>query len=578
MRIWQVCTIWISISLQIFCVWPPPKLFEHGSTVLWLSPSADIVGAETSCSYWEKPQILLSGLSGYLVKTDCTSHVEPEFITAEIVRNFRRRLSSCTFVPWKFHARKEKFEPDPTSIETNFIRRIRVQRAPWSMVNGAEEAYALEINEEGEALIQVHSRLGTIHAFNTLVQLFYRHSDTEKVYYTNLVPLKIEDAPTFRHRGLNLDISRNIITPEDVKRTIKGLAFNKFNRLHLHASDAQSWPLEIPSMPELAAEGAYYASQIWTVSDLRDVQSFGMRQGVEVYVEIDMPGHTGSIHPSHPDLLTSFNRKPWDKFSPQPPAGQLKLANKEVDDFVALLLRDLLPRSRPFSDLFHLGGDELPAAAWDMSPSEVRPLLQAFLDHAVNVTQSYGITPVIWEEHVLDYNLTLPENAIIQAWRGSKPDRHSSLAQLVTRGHQALFGSNDHWYLDCGHGGWVDPDPTNPQSPIRSPYLDYCSPMKNWREVLSYKPLDDIPSELHYLVQGGELHLWAEQTDSMNLDRNLWPRVAAAAPVLWNGEGKVGENSTRGLADMRERLNAMGIAAEPVTVTWCLMNPGNCVL
>ena len=46
--------------------------------------------------------------------------------------------------------------------------------------------------------------------------------------------------------------------------------------------------------------------------------------------------------------------------------------------------------------------------------------------------------------------------------------------------------------------------------------------------------------------------MWAEQTDGVNLDNNLWPRVAAAGEVLWRGKGVVSEDVTRRLAEMRE--------------------------
>ena len=120
--------------------------------------------------------------------------------------------------------------------------------------------------------------------------MFYKYSQANVGIYTPYAPLTVEDTPAFAHRGLNLDISRNIITPKEVMRTIEALAFNKFNRLHLHASDAQSWPLEIPALPDLAAKGAYREEQVWSVADLREVQSFGSHRGVEVYLEIDMPG------------------------------------------------------------------------------------------------------------------------------------------------------------------------------------------------------------------------------------------------------------------------------------------------
>ena len=291
--------------------------------------------------------------------------------------------------------------------------------------------------------------------------------------YTPYAPLTIEDRPVFEHRGLNLDISRNPITPKEVMRTIDALAFNKFNRLHLHASDAQSWPLEIQSLPELAAKGSYHASQIWSVRDLRAVQSLGHLYGIEVYLEIDMPGHTASVHPAYPDLVASYNRKPWPSFSAQPCAGQLKLTSQPVMAFVTELLNDLLPRTAGFTSLFHLGGDEMYANAYNMTPSEVKPHLQAFVDYAISLVRGQGFTPIVWEEHLLDYNLTLESDVIVQTWRAGTKVTRSALAEVVNRGYKALFGPHSHWYLDCGHGGWLDPDPGNPKSPVKSPFTDY---------------------------------------------------------------------------------------------------------
>lgn len=58
----------------------------------------------------------------------------------------------------------------------------------------------------------------------------------------------------------------------------------------------------------------------------------------------------------------------------------------------------------------------------------------------------------------------------------------------------------------------------------------------------------------------------------------LWPRAAAAAEVLWRGRGEVGEESTRRLAEMRERLIARGVRAGMVQMEWGLMNKGGCIL
>lgn len=84
---------------------------------------------------------------------------------------------------------------------------------------------------------------------------------------------------------------------------------------------------------------------------------------------------------------------------------------------------------------------------------------------------------------------------------------------------------------------------------------------------LPYDLLADIPKSHQDLVLGGEVHMWAEQTDGMNLENNLWPRAADAEEILWRGKGQVSEDVKRRLAMTRELLNVKGILATPVQVT-----------
>ena len=113
---------------------------------------------------------------------------------------------------------------------------------------------------------------------------------------------------------------------------------------------------------------------------------------------------------------------------------------------------------------------------------------------------------------LLEWDLELPPDVVIQTWRST-----SSLSDVVAKGYRALFGPCEEWYLDCGYGTFIDPDPTNIYSPIKRPFPDWCAPYKNWRQILSFDPLKDIPEEKRHLVFGGEVHLWGELTDSANL-------------------------------------------------------------
>ena len=179
------------------------------------------------------------------------------------------------------------------------------------------------------------------------------------------------------------------------------------------------------------------------------MQAYGAARGVVVYVEIDLPGHATAIGRAFPELVVAANHEDWSRYALEPPAGQLKLDSPGVYPFLDKLLADLLPRVAPFSGFFHVGGDEVNRAAYELEPAVnasdpavLKPLIQALVDHLVGGVHEHGLTPVVWEEVLLDWNLTLPAETVVQTWRDN-----GALAAVLERGHRALFGANPYWYL-----------------------------------------------------------------------------------------------------------------------------------
>lgn len=161
------------------------------------------------------------------------------------------------------------------------------------------------------------------------------------------------DAPRFQHRGLNLDVSRNWYPVDSILRTIDALSWNKFNRLHIHMTDSQSWPLDIPALPQLSKKGAYQTGLSYTPADFSRIQTYAIERGIQVIVEFDMPGHTTSIGLSQPELIAAFNARPWTTYCAEPPCGSLKLNSSSVYKFLDVLFDDVLPRIKQYSSYFH---------------------------------------------------------------------------------------------------------------------------------------------------------------------------------------------------------------------------------
>ena len=537
---------------------------------------------------WSTVNRSLTSYRGSLLRNQTTrkDSSEAEYVVAAFERA-KTLIFSQRFVPRKFYPRNFTFEP-ALNENRRILKTLTVTLSKLDHVITKEhnltpshEAYQLHISESGHASIIAPTNRGAIYGLDTFAQLFYAHSHSATESYLPIAPVRIEDSPEFEHRGINLDISRNWIAPDDALRVLNAMAHCKLNRLHLHASDAQSWPLDVPNLPELAAKGAYDLSQIWSPQDLRRVQRHGELRGIEVYLEIDMPGHTTSVAASHPELVTAAYKEPWTMYAAEPPAGQLALQSPKVMEFLTALFNDLVPRNAEVASHFHFGGDEVNTRVYGLGsdPSitkdKIRAHVQEIMNHIFAIAKHYSQTPIVWEELLLEWNLTLPSNTIIQTWRSAE-----ALTHVLDRGHRVLFGSSTHWYLDCGHGAWLDPaSPSKPGPDPRAspPYLDECAPYKNWRTVYSYNPLAGLSPEHRRLVVGGEVHMWNELTDSVTLDGMLWPRAAAAAEALWTGMATpVSEDTTRRLAELRERLLLEGVAAGMVQMEWCLRNKGGC--
>lgn len=472
-------------------LWPEPTEIMTGNQIFWLNP--DSLTAVLRCDNGETwlagqdlrltpnildnlmtdafswAQLLLDKVPVFLGNRS-RNHGEAELTEARILRNAVRdtfkSISNSEFIPWKLHSRDSSFEP---TVDTphRYITTLEIQRKscpsdeklhPQTFFDG-DEAYEILIHNS-TAILRAEHTLGALRGLQTFRQLFYCHSGSSE-HYTNLAPITLSDHPKWRHRGISIDIARNPFQPRDLIRTIDAMASVKLNRLHVHATDSQSWPIEIPSLPTLARKGAYHPGLVWTTKDLEAVQSYGASMGISVFIEIDMPGHTASVAHAYPHLIAAFNELDWSTFAAEPLSGQLKLNSPDVTHFVSDVLNDLLPRVQSFTSLYHIGGDEvnLPAYLLDESvrsddPTTLQPLLQKFIDHVVDIVTGFGFQPIVWEEMLLDWNLTLPlaadgdqsatRGTLVQVWRNSK-----RIEEVLKMGHRVIFGDYGHWYLDC---------------------------------------------------------------------------------------------------------------------------------
>ncbi|QCE05636.1 hexosaminidase [Vigna unguiculata] len=144
---------------------------------------------------------------------------------------------------------------------------------------------------------------------------------------------------------LRCDTSRHYLPVNVIKQIIEAMSYAKLNVLHWHIIDEQSFPLEVPSYPNLW-KGSYSEWERYTIEDAHDIVNFSKMRGINVMAEVDVPGHAASWGVGYPDLWPSpFCKQPLD------------VSKKFTFDILSGILTDMR-KIFPF-ELFHLGGDEV---------------------------------------------------------------------------------------------------------------------------------------------------------------------------------------------------------------------------
>ncbi|KAI0146798.1 glycoside hydrolase family 20 protein [Pestalotiopsis sp. NC0098] len=590
----------LAAAAPVLAVWPAPESISTGNQTLWIDHSIQVTYnggivrwsslSHPSCRYgaidtnlgFNVPQLSWSddSASNAAMQHNATfsSH---DVVLGGVCRTLDAILDQG-FIPWKLYARNAVYETQPNASQAKtLITELQITQtgtdnsSTWKPVGGsADESYTLSLDLQGCAKIEAVSAVGVLRALETFTQFFYKHTDGS--IYTKMAPVDIQDAPKFPHRGILFDVARDYMPVQAILRTIDGMGQNKLNRLHLHITDSQSWPLEIPSIPELSQNGAYAPVAIYGTKDIDYIQKYAVLRGVEVILEIDTPGHIGIVAETFPDLITGWGAAPWTSYCAEPPCGQFRLNESKVDDFLDKLMDDLLPRVSPYSAYFHTGGDEVNFNVYNLDPtvgtndsSVIVPLLQKFTDKNHERVRKAGLVPLVWEEIPASYNVTIGDDVVVQSWLGS-----DAIDKLTKEGHQVIDSNYNFWYLDCGRGQFLNFE-NGEAFDTYYPFNDWCGPTKSWQLIYAHNPVANLTDDQAKLVLGGEAAVWSELIDEHNLDSLIWPRASAMGEVLWSGRvDATGENRSAieaapRLWDIRERMVARGIGASPVQMQFC---------
>ncbi|XP_042514163.1 beta-hexosaminidase 3 isoform X1 [Macadamia integrifolia] len=497
-----VCLVVACAGIEGLNLWPVPKSVSHGSQTLYMNKDFGLIFEGSK--YTDASGILKDGFSRFLEVVEA-GHV---------------------------------IDDNSTHLDHSSLLQglnVVISSSDDELQFGVDESYKLSIAATGSPRyvhLEAQTVYGALYGLQTLSQLGH-FNFTTRMIEVHHIPITIIDEPRFFYRGLLIDTSRHYQSLPMMKNAIDAMAYSKLNVLHWHIVDSQSFPLEIPSYPNLW-NGAFSLSERYTMADAAEIVNYAERRGINVLAEIDVPGHALSWGTGYPSLWPSRD-------CPEP----LDVSNEFTFKVIDGILSDF---RKVFKFRFvHLGGDEVNTSCWTTTPHVMKWLrkhnlneseaYQYFVLRTQKIAISHGYEIINWEETFNNFGKKLSPKTVVHNWLGG------GVAQkVVAAGLRCIVSNQDKWYLD---------------------HLD-----TTWQEFYMNEPLTNITNPMQQkLVIGGEVCMWGEHVDGSDLEQTIWPRAAAAAERLWSPYDNLAKDPkqvTGRLAHFRCLLNQRGIAAAPL--------------
>jgi len=400
------------------------------------------------------------------------------------------------------------------------------------------EGYRIGFYSHG-AKLEAATATGFLYGLITLGQMA-RGARLERSDYSFPTAGSIEDAPTSRFRGSHLDVARRFYGVEELSRFLAVLAWNKLNVFHWHLSDDEAWRVEIDAYPRLTEIGAWRglglplppllgtgpekSGGVYSKADVKALVARAARFGIEVIPEIDMPGHCYAMLLALPELQDPGENGLYGSIQ-HFPNNCLNPAVEAVYPALETILGEmveLFPGPR-----FHLGADEVPAAAWETSPlaNQMRdrlgatgapPLQASLLKRMQAFLTSKGKITGAWEEAAHGGGID-KANCYLVGWVNVEGSQ-----KLAADGYEVVVAPGQAYYLDMANSpDWHEPGAgwAGSSSPAETYAFD---PVANWSDGEKAKFI------------GVQACIWSEpMSDRAVFDRLVFPRLSAIAETGW---------------------------------------------
>ena len=492
---------------------------------------------------------------------------------------------------------------------------VKVTSASTELLLSTDESYTLSSSSYLNVVVEATTVFGARHALETLAQVVY-WNEASLGYEIAGPTVTIKDVPAFPYRGVMVDTARNFVALDTLHTIIRGMAASKLNTLHLHLSDTASFPLEMPTRPNMTIYGAYSNEEVYRVEDVIALRAFGLAHGVRVVPEIDQPGHArqgwqwGKEAGLGELVVCNEPGLSWTTTGVEPPPGQMNPTNPNVHVVLGEIYTELVKNFG--GSLYHLGGDEVIVgngvsgpSCWNDS-SKAKAVTDWIADHGYDRSDPqtfYGLWANFTKKSMASvqqtYKTQNKQLEKIMQWAGADGGWNlvgqaamraktfpvdtfmfqvwdtidkSIAPTLMNEGYDLVMSNSDALYFDCGGATWVNDAPY--WCKYNSWYTVYDSvqtALTEWGKTM--KP----GAEKNF--KGAEAAMWTEKFDSSSVLPALFPRASALGEALWTNPKSNWHAADPRMEVHRDVLVKRGIAASALQPQWCLQNgPYSCTV
>ena len=327
-------------------------------------------------------------------------------------------------------------------------------------------AYGLHIDSE-EIAIYYRDEEGVRNAVATLTQLV-----TEQ----GIRSCDVTDEPDNEFRSCMLDLARGYVEISVLKEHTVRMALLKFNRIHLHLMDRQSYVLESEVVPNPGKHRQY------TKKEMSEFAEFCRELCIEVIPEIEIPSHAVNQLKALPELACEIIDKRFAvDIIKNAKGGKRELiddkrgvsawvvcaGNERTYEIYDGIIREICEVFKD-SEYIHIGGDELEYrfmgahAHWENCVkcqqrmkeeglNSIRELYYYVIRRMHGIVSSFGRKMMMWNDQLdVTAPINIPKDILVEYWSGTVIDKESTniYQKLLDQGFKTVNARIKYTYVN----------------------------------------------------------------------------------------------------------------------------------